>query len=60
VSFGEVSEIDTINIYWASQLAMKRAVAGLLVRPGHVLVDGRRIKDMEIAQHPSSKAMQKA
>jgi ribonuclease HII len=50
VSFAEVSEIDTINIYWASQLAMKRAVAGLLVRPGHVLVDGRRIKDMEIAQ----------
>jgi ribonuclease HII len=31
---------------------MKRAVAGLLVRPGHVLVDGRRIKDMEIAQQP--------
>ena len=29
---------------------MKRAVAGLLVRPGHVLVDGRRIKDMKIAQ----------
>ena len=28
VSFAEVSEIDTINIYWASQLAMKRAVAG--------------------------------
>ena len=52
VSFAEVSEIDTINIYWASQLAMKRAVAGLLVRPGHVLVDGRRIKDMEIAQQP--------
>jgi ribonuclease HII len=52
VSFAEVSEIDAINIYWASQLAMKRAVAGLPVRPGHVLVDGRRIKDMEIAQQP--------
>ena len=50
VGFADVSEIDTINIYWASQLAMKRAVAGLLVRPGHVLVDGRRIKDMKIAQ----------
>jgi ribonuclease HII len=50
VGFVDVSEIDTINIYWASQLAMKRAVAGLLVRPGHVLVDGRRIKDMKIAQ----------
>jgi ribonuclease HII len=52
VSFAEVSEIDTINIYWASQLAMKRAVAALPVRPGHVLVDGRRIKDIEIAQQP--------
>ena len=52
VGVAQVSEIDTINIYWASQLAMKRAVAGLLVRPGHVLVEGRRIKDMEIAQQP--------
>jgi ribonuclease HII len=52
VGFADVPEIDTINIYWASQLAMKRAVAGLPVRPGHVLVDGRRIKDMEIAQQP--------
>ena len=50
VGFAEVSEIDTINIYWASQLAMKRAVAGLSVRPDHVLIDGRRVKDMEIAQ----------
>ena len=52
VGFADVSEIDSINIYWASQLAMKRALAGLLVRPGHVLVDGRRIKDMKIAQQP--------
>jgi ribonuclease HII len=58
VGFAEVSEIDTINIYWASQLAMKRAVTGLLVRPAHVLVDGRRIKDMESPKNPSSKAMQ--
>ena len=50
VGFAEVSEIDIINIYWASQLAMKRAVAGLSVRPDHVLIDGRRLKDMEIAQ----------
>jgi ribonuclease HII len=50
VGFADVPEIDSINIYWASQLAMKRAVAGLSVRPDHVLVDGRRIKDMEIAQ----------
>ena len=29
VGLAEVPEIDTINIYWASQLAMKRAIAGL-------------------------------
>jgi ribonuclease HII len=52
VGFAEVAEIDTINIYWAGQLAMKRAVAGLAVRPGHLLIDGRRIKDLEIAQQP--------
>jgi ribonuclease HII len=50
VGFAEVAEIDTINIYWASQLAMKRAVAGLSVRPDHVLIDGRRVRDMDVAQ----------
>ena len=52
VGFAEVSEIDAINIYWASQLAMKRAIAGLKMRPLYILIDGRRIKDMEIAQQP--------
>lgn len=38
-----VEEIDRLNILHASHLAMCRAVAGLLVRPDHVLVDGNRI-----------------
>jgi ribonuclease HII len=42
VGFADVSE----------KLAVKRALEGLLVRPGHVLVDGRRIQDMKIAQQP--------
>jgi ribonuclease HII len=50
VGLAEVAEIDSINIYWASQLAMKRAVAGLSVRPDHVLIDGRRVKDMDMTQ----------
>ncbi len=50
VAFAEVAEIDTINIYWASQLAIKRAVAGLMVRPAHMLIDGRRVKDIGIDQ----------
>jgi ribonuclease HII len=52
VGFAEVAEIDTINIYWAGQLAMKRAVAALSVRPDHVLIDGRRVEDLEISQQP--------
>lgn len=38
-----VAEIDRLNIYHASHLAMCRAVAGLRNRPGHVLVDGNRV-----------------
>ncbi len=38
----EVEEIDNINILQATMLAMQRAVAGLVLQPGHVLVDGNR------------------
>jgi ribonuclease HII len=38
----EVDEIDDINILQATMLAMQRAVAGLSLQPGHVLVDGNR------------------
>lgn len=36
----EVSEIDQINIFQASLLAMQRAVEGLPVVPHHVQIDG--------------------
>lgn len=39
----EVDEIDAINILQASLLAMQRAVAGLVTRPGLALVDGNRV-----------------
>src|SRR5438270_10293315 len=39
----EVEEIDTINIYHAGLLAMRRAVEGLTSQPDFVLVDARRI-----------------
>jgi len=52
VAFVEVEEIDTLNIYWAGILAMRRAVEGLKHRPEHVLTDARRIKDLPIAQQP--------
>lgn len=50
VGFAEVGEIDTINIYWAGLLAMRRAVEGLRVRPQHVLIDARRIRDLDVPQ----------
>lgn len=50
VGFAEVEEIDTINIYWAGLLAMRRAVDGLSPRPEHVLIDARRLRDLAIPQ----------
>jgi ribonuclease HII len=50
IGFAEVGEIDTINIYWAGLLAMRRAVEGLSARPEHILIDARRIRDLPIPQ----------
>lgn len=41
VGIATVEEIDRINILRASLLAMKRAVEGLKITCGHVLVDGK-------------------
>jgi ribonuclease HII len=38
----EADEIDRLNIFQATLLAMKRAVAGLAIAPEYVLVDGNR------------------
>lgn len=40
-------EVDEINILQASLLAMKRAVLGLDVRPGQVLIDGNRLPQLD-------------
>jgi len=37
------SEIDELNILWASMRAMERAVAGLSVAPEFCLIDGNRV-----------------
>jgi ribonuclease HII len=47
----EVAEIDTVNIYHAGLLAMRRAVEALPVRPQHVLVDARSIPGIEVPQN---------
>jgi len=40
-------EVDEINILQASLLAMKRAVLGLDLKPGQVLVDGNRLPRLD-------------
>jgi ribonuclease HII len=40
-------EIDEINILQASLLAMKRAVLGLRLKPGQVLIDGNRLPQLD-------------
>ena len=43
-----VREIDRINIYQASVLAMRRALARLPVTPDHVVIDGNRIRTLPV------------
>ncbi|MCG7346684.1 ribonuclease HII [Sphingomonas sp. ACRSK] len=50
IGIASVEEIDQINIFWATMLAMHRAVDALGVAPGMVLVDGNRCPDWP---HPS-------
>jgi ribonuclease HII len=46
----EASEIDRVNIYQAAMQAKRDALAGLGVRPGFVLVDGREIPGIPVPQ----------
>lgn len=48
IAEASAAEIDSINILWASMLAMQRAVEGLSVRPELVLVDGNRCPELEM------------
>jgi len=50
VGRAEVEEIDRLNVYWAGILALRRAVLALPVRPDHLLIDARRIRDLDIPQ----------
>ena len=48
----EASEIDELNIYQATMLAMKRAVEGLSIAPEYVLVDGNRCPKWQWPSEP--------
>lgn len=46
IGAASVHEIDRINIYQASALAMQRALGRLRVTPDHVVIDGRVIRTL--------------
>jgi ribonuclease HII len=50
VGVATVEEIDTVNIYRAGLLAMRRALQGLARAPEYALVDARKIPDCTIPQ----------
>jgi len=43
-----VTEIERINIYQASVLAMRRALARLTVSPDHVVIDGKTMRTLPV------------
>ncbi len=48
VGAASVREIDRLNIYHASTLAMRRALSRLRTPPDHVLIDGRAIRTLSV------------
>lgn len=48
VAEASVEEIDSLNILQATLLAMRRAVEGLRLKPGKVLVDGNRLPVLDV------------
>ena len=55
VGIATVQEIDSINIYHAGLLAMRRAVEGLPRAPQHLLVDARTVPGVGMPQNPFNK-----
>jgi ribonuclease HII len=52
IGAASVAEIERLNIYWASVLAMERALANLSVAPEYLLTDAVRIKSFTGEQLP--------
>ncbi|MEJ8838364.1 ribonuclease HII [Ramlibacter sp. AN1133] len=47
-ALASVEEIDELNIFHATMLAMRRAVEGLRLKPVKVLVDGNRLPKLDV------------
>lgn len=52
IGTASVTEIDRLNIYWASVLAMERAIAGLVRIPEYLITDAVRIRSFAGPQEP--------
>lgn len=52
VGVASVEEIDRLNIYWASVLAMERAIGALQVAPQYLITDAVRIRSFLGPQEP--------
>ena len=52
IGMASVEEINRLNIYWASILAMERALASLARQPDYLLTDAVRIKSYSGVQEP--------
>ncbi len=52
IGVASVAEIDRLNIYWASVLAMERAIAALSVVPQYLITDAVRIRSFNGPQEP--------
>ncbi|MEO6878623.1 MAG: ribonuclease HII [Gemmatimonadaceae bacterium] len=48
IGAASVREIDRVNIYHATVIAMRRALSRLSVVPHHVLIDGKPIRTLEV------------
>lgn len=54
VGVATVKEIDTLNIFHASHLAMSRALANLKIQPGHILIDGKFLPKEDSLSAPAT------
>jgi len=52
IGVASVEEIERINIYWASVLAMERAIASMPLAPHYLITDAVRIKSYAGPQEP--------
>jgi ribonuclease HII len=50
IGIASEEEIDNINILNATKLAMKRAIAGLSIKPEYILIDALKLEDVDIPQ----------